>query len=153
MQKTKRHGFDPWVGKIPGWGCYSMHSNPFQYSCLENPHEQRSLVGYSFATLYSIESQKVGHNWSDLARMHGSFWHDVAKTASMFHLQALICALCQESLYLSGEPGKSSWALITIGTVDYCFPYQQRAACSVEWNVLFKESLVFRVFETLTPLP
>ena len=22
-------------------------SNPFQYSCLENPHGQRSLVGYS----------------------------------------------------------------------------------------------------------
>ena len=23
------------------------HSNPFQYSCLENPHGQRSLAGYS----------------------------------------------------------------------------------------------------------
>ena len=23
------------------------HGNPLQYSCLENPHEQRSLVGYS----------------------------------------------------------------------------------------------------------
>ena len=23
------------------------HSNPLQYSCLENPHEQRSLAGYS----------------------------------------------------------------------------------------------------------
>ena len=28
---------------IPGGG----HGNPLQYSCLENPHEQRSLVGYS----------------------------------------------------------------------------------------------------------
>ena len=27
----------------PGGG----HGNPFQYSCLENPHGQRSLVGYS----------------------------------------------------------------------------------------------------------
>ena len=27
----------------PGEG----HGNPFQYSCLENPHGQRSLVGYS----------------------------------------------------------------------------------------------------------
>ena len=25
-----------------GW-----HSNPLQYSCLENPHGKRSLVGYS----------------------------------------------------------------------------------------------------------
>ena len=23
------------------------HSNPLQYSCLETPHEQRSLAGYS----------------------------------------------------------------------------------------------------------
>ena len=34
-----RCGFDPQVGKIPGGG----HSNPFQCSCLENPHGQRSL--------------------------------------------------------------------------------------------------------------
>ena len=31
------------LGRFPGRG----HGNPFQYSCLENPHEQRSLVGYS----------------------------------------------------------------------------------------------------------
>ena len=38
-----RPGFDPWIGKIPG----GEHGNPLQYSCLENPHGQRSLVGYS----------------------------------------------------------------------------------------------------------
>ena len=34
---------------IPGWGRSpgEGHGNPIQYSCLENPHEQRSLVGYS----------------------------------------------------------------------------------------------------------
>ena len=26
---------------------YSCHSTPLQYSCLENPHGQRSLAGYS----------------------------------------------------------------------------------------------------------
>ena len=31
------------LGKSPGEG----HGNPFQYSCLENPHGQRSLTGYS----------------------------------------------------------------------------------------------------------
>ena len=37
------------LGLIPGLGRSSGggHSNPFQYSCLENPHGQRSLVGYS----------------------------------------------------------------------------------------------------------
>ena len=34
---------------IPGLGrsLGGEHGNPLQYSCLESPHEQRSLVGYS----------------------------------------------------------------------------------------------------------
>ena len=32
----------PELGRCPGGG----HGNPFQYSCLENPHGQRSLMGY-----------------------------------------------------------------------------------------------------------
>ena len=37
------------LGLIPGWGRSpgGGHGNPLQYSCLENPHGQRSLVGYS----------------------------------------------------------------------------------------------------------
>ena len=33
----------PDLGRYRGGG----HGNPLQYSCLENPHGQRSLVGYS----------------------------------------------------------------------------------------------------------
>ena len=36
-------GLIPGLGRSPGGG----HSNPLQYSCLENPHGQRSLVGCS----------------------------------------------------------------------------------------------------------
>ena len=37
------------VGLVPGLGRSSGggHGNPFQYSCLENPHGQRSPAGYS----------------------------------------------------------------------------------------------------------
>ena len=37
------------MGSIPGSGRYPEggHSNPLQYACLENPHEQRSLEGCS----------------------------------------------------------------------------------------------------------
>ena len=37
------------LGSIPGLGrsLQGRHGNPLQYSCLENPHGQRSLVGYS----------------------------------------------------------------------------------------------------------
>ena len=36
-------GSIPGLGRSPGGG----HGNSLQYSCLENPHGQRSLVGYS----------------------------------------------------------------------------------------------------------
>ena len=35
-------GLIPDFGRSPGGG----HDNPFQYSCLENPHEQKILAGY-----------------------------------------------------------------------------------------------------------
>ena len=36
-------GSIPGLRRSPGEG----HGNPLQYSCLKNPHGQRSLVGYS----------------------------------------------------------------------------------------------------------
>ena len=36
-------GSIPGLGRSPGGG----HGNPSQYSCLENPHGQGSLEGYS----------------------------------------------------------------------------------------------------------
>ena len=40
---TRDLGLIPELGRSPGGG----HGNPPQHSCLENPHEQRILVGYS----------------------------------------------------------------------------------------------------------
>ena len=36
-------GFIPGLGRSPGGG----HGNPLQYACLETPHGQKSLAGYS----------------------------------------------------------------------------------------------------------
>ena len=36
-------GSIPELGRSPGGG----HGNPLQYSCLENPHGQKSLAAYS----------------------------------------------------------------------------------------------------------
>ena len=44
-------GSNPGLRRSPGGG----HGNPLQYTCLENPHGQRSLEGYS----------PWGHNESD----------------------------------------------------------------------------------------
>ena len=43
LRRYKRRGFHPWVGRIP----QRKKWQPLQYSCLENSHGQRSLVGYS----------------------------------------------------------------------------------------------------------
>ena len=40
---TRDRGLIPGSGRSPGGG----HGNPLQYSCPENPHVQRSLMGYS----------------------------------------------------------------------------------------------------------
>ena len=49
------------VGLIPGLerSLEGEHGTPLQYSCLENPHGQRS--------------QRVGHDWSDLAHIQSSW--------------------------------------------------------------------------------
>ena len=39
------------LGRSPGGG----HGNPLQYSCLENPHGQRCLAGYSYKVLDTTE--------------------------------------------------------------------------------------------------
>ena len=44
-------GSIPGLGRNPGGG----HGNPLQYSCLEKPHGQRSLVGYS-----PLDHRRVG---------------------------------------------------------------------------------------------
>ena len=48
----KDTGWIPGSGRSPGGG----RGNPLQYSCLENPHGQKGLVGYS------PWGHRVGHN-------------------------------------------------------------------------------------------
>ena len=47
-------GSIPWWERSPGGG----HGNPLQYSCLENPHGQRSLVGYSQRSCKKLDMTK-----------------------------------------------------------------------------------------------
>ena len=49
------------LGRSPGGG----HGNPFQYSCLENPMDKEEPGG-----LQSVESPKVGQQWSNWAHIH-----------------------------------------------------------------------------------
>ena len=69
-------GLIPGLGRSPGGG----HDNPLQYSCLENPHGQRSLVGYS----------PWGHKESDMTEklsiaQHKLYEHYTNSYTFLFH--------------------------------------------------------------------
>ena len=55
-RRLRNAGLIPGLGRSPG----GRHGNPLQYSCLENPHGQRSLVGYS--PLGCRESEATQHS-------------------------------------------------------------------------------------------
>ena len=58
--RHKRQEFDPWVRNIP---CRGEHGNPLQNSCLKNP------MGRGDWQAMVQGPQRVGHNWSNLARI------------------------------------------------------------------------------------
>ena len=65
-------GSIPELGRSPG----GRHGNPLQYSCLENPQGQRSLVGYS----------PWGHKKSDTTeRIRHTQFSSVAQSDSLRH--------------------------------------------------------------------
>ena len=72
------------LGSIPGSGRSpgGWHGNPVQYSCLENPHGQRSLIGYSpwgCTESDTIEMSK----WQEIVEERGAWCatvHRVAKS-------------------------------------------------------------------------
>ena len=49
------------TGSIPGLGRSPRggNGNPLQYSCLENPHGQRSLAGYSPQNCKKLDKTEV----------------------------------------------------------------------------------------------
>ena len=62
-------GLIPGLGRFPGGG----HGNPLQYSCLENPHGQRSLVGYSpCGCKESDVTERLTHPHTDSISSHES---------------------------------------------------------------------------------
>ena len=53
-------GSIPRLGRSPGGG----HGNPLQYSCLENPHGQRNLAGYSPWGLKESDTTEQLSTWN-----------------------------------------------------------------------------------------
>ena len=58
--EMRHSGSNPELGRAPG----GEHGNPLQYSCLENPMDREAR------RVTVVGSQRVRHDWSDLAFMH-----------------------------------------------------------------------------------
>ena len=52
-RNRRRHGFDPWMGKI----LWKRNDNPLQYSCQDNPMDR----GAWWAIVHGV-LKRVGHN-------------------------------------------------------------------------------------------
>jgi len=88
------------LGSIPGLGrpLGRGHSNPHQYSCLENPHGQRNLSG-------SMGSQRVGHDWA--TKNHT--YHIILKLSYYVFIPIRLCFSVAwtgsySSLFPTGDP-------------------------------------------------
>ena len=69
------------LGSIPGLGRSPPEGGqgyPLQYSCLENPYRQRSLVGYS------PRCPRVGHSWATKNKVY--WWHSSQNLPVALHL-------------------------------------------------------------------
>ena len=128
----------PGSGRSPGGG----NGKPFQYSCLKISWMEKP------DGLQSVGSQTVGHNWSDLARMHflktlnlvwfyffvfyfGIFFSSSCKT---------VCLLLKHQKYCVSP----LWRQVsTILTLIVCMPL-----CM--WLVSFISTFIFGAIQTLT---
>ena len=57
-RRHKRWGFDSWVRKIPG----GRHSNPLQYSCLDNPMDRRAWLAAVYRVRESDMTETTEHS-------------------------------------------------------------------------------------------
>ena len=89
-----------YLGSVPGLGRYpgGGHGKPHQCSCLENPHEQRNLAGYSlWGHKKSDMTERLStHNiplyiWINVTYYHIFFIHSSVKRHLVcFHVLAIV---------------------------------------------------------------
>ena len=70
-KRCRRHGFNPWVGKIPEGGS----GKPLHYCFLKNPMDR----GAWQATVYGVAKSHTGMN---------SYSHALVRNISLYHLQS-----------------------------------------------------------------
>ena len=97
----------PWLGRSPGGG----NGNPLQYSCLENPMDRGP------GRLQSMESQRVGHNWSNLACTYTTVFKCTVQGIKYIYIFAQLSPLSISRMFSSSQTG-------TLSPVPLLSPWQ-----------------------------
>ena len=95
MQETWDAVSIPGLGRCPGGG----QGNPLQYSCLENPHGQRSLTGYS-----PWGHKELGHDWVTKHSAFYIYWSAITRIlykTTLLDLELLKCSIMFQYVVLS----------------------------------------------------
>ena len=113
------------------WSTGGCHDNPLQYSCMENPHGQRRLAGYS---LYALTSYPPGKPWDCKELEHN--WgtkHSTIFRSSSVSIQLLTCvwlfviswtAACQAFLSIT-----NSQSLLKLMSIESVMPSNRFILC------------------------
>ena len=108
--RHRRHGFDPWVGKIP----WRRKWQPTPVFLPGQSHEQRSLVGYS-----PWGHKKISHNWACTQQLLNMFWQ-VTQLENYYCPESFLLLLCSHS----PPPALSSCHPVTWLSLSIVFPCQ-----------------------------
>ena len=92
----------PRLGRSPG----GEHSNPLQYSCLENPHGQKSLTGYS------PRSCKESDMTEQLSTAH--YLYNMKRLNNKCILKILIRKICNWILFKVRSPDVQKYLISSI---------------------------------------
>ena len=94
------------VGLIPGSGRSpgGRHGNPLQYSCLENPHVQRSLVGNSPWGGATVHCGRLSKSRTQLKQL--SMHRSMLKLVKQFIYDLLLCPALDLKSLGQGREGK-----------------------------------------------
>ena len=111
-------GSIPGLGRSPGEG----HGKPLQYSCLKNPHGQRSLTGYS---PWGCKESDITEWLSTAAHMLRKFFFSVSwsQIFSQFIICLLLLFFYRSFLFLCGWIYQSFilWILDSMLNLEDCF--------------------------------
>ena len=97
----------PGSGRSPGGG----HGNPLRYSCLENPHGQRSLKGYNpWGCKESDTTERlIKNSWMEEKHRRGTGFHALSKRATLHMLTNLVALQTSSSSVLWRLCDSNAW--------------------------------------------